>query len=67
MSAPTGGRWVFSVDTISGFTGVNLGINIGDSRAPVFPPAVPGKFNIEVFTKDFGVPSHPLDPDLIPA
>jgi hypothetical protein len=48
MASPTGGRWIFSVDTTSGFTGVNLGINNG--VAPVFPLPVPGKFNIEVFT-----------------
>jgi hypothetical protein len=48
MTSPTGGRWIFSVDTTSGFTGVILGINNG--VAPVFPAPVVGKFNIEVFT-----------------
>jgi len=48
MTSPTGGRWIFSVDTTSGFAGVILGINNG--VAPVFPAPVVGKFNIEVFT-----------------
>ena len=48
MTTPTGGRWIFSVDTTSGFLGLILGINNG--VAPVFPLPVAGKFNIEVFT-----------------
>jgi hypothetical protein len=48
MASPTGGRWIFSVDTTSGFTGVNLGINNG--VAPVFPGPTATKFDIEVFT-----------------
>jgi hypothetical protein len=48
MTSPTGGRWIFSVDTTSGFSGLILGINNG--VAPVFPAPVAGKFNIEVFT-----------------
>src|SRR5690349_19012837 len=48
MTSPTGGRWIFSVDTTSGFSGIVLGINNG--VAPVFPTPVAGKFNIEVFT-----------------
>jgi len=49
MASPTGGRWIFSVDTTSGFSNPPiLGINNG--VAPVFPAAVPGRFNIEVFT-----------------
>jgi len=48
MASPTGGRWIFSVDTVSGFSGVVLGINNG--VAPVFPTPQAGKFNIEVFT-----------------
>ena len=48
MTTPTGGRWVFSVDTASGFTGVTLGINNG--VAPVFPGPTNTKFDIEVFT-----------------
>jgi hypothetical protein len=57
MASPTGGRWIFSVDTTSGFTGVNLGINNG--VAPVFPLPAAGKFNIEVFTNPTvsGVPN----------
>lgn len=48
MASPTGGRWIFSVDTVSGFSGVVLGVNNG--VAPVFPTPQAGKFNIEVFT-----------------
>ena len=49
MASPTGGRWIFSVDSTSGFSNPPvLGINNG--VAPVFPAAVPGRFNIEVFT-----------------
>jgi len=60
MTSPTGGRWIFSVDTTSGFSGVILGVNNG--VAPVFPAPVAGKFNIEVFTNPTvaglaGVPS----------
>ena len=43
MTSPTGGRWIFSVDTASGFSGLILGINNG--VAPVFPAPVAGKFN----------------------
>ena len=57
MTTPTGGRWIFSVDPTSGFSGVILGINNG--VAPVFPAPVAGKFNIEVFTNPTvsGLPS----------
>ncbi len=57
MTTPTGGRWIFSVDTTSGFSGIILGINNG--VAPVFPAPVAGKFNIEVFTNPTvaGLPS----------
>ena len=49
MASPTGGRWIFSVDSTSGFSNPPvLGINNG--VAPVFPAAIPGRFNIEVFT-----------------
>jgi hypothetical protein len=49
MASPTGGRWIFSVDSTSGFSNPPvLGVNNG--VAPVFPTAIPGRFNIEVFT-----------------
>ena len=49
MASPTGGRWIFSVDTVTGFSNPPvLGINNG--VAPVFPTPVAGRFNIEVFT-----------------
>ena len=48
MALPTGGRWIFSVDTTSGFSGLVLGLNNG--VAPVFPTPQGGAFNIEVFT-----------------
>jgi len=62
MTSPTGGRWIFSVDTASGFSGLILGINNG--VAPVFPAPVAGKFNIEVFTNPTvaGLPAPP-NPD----
>jgi len=62
MTTPTGGRWIFSVDTTSGFSGLILGINNG--VAPVFPLPVAGKFNIEVFTNPTvaGLPGNP-NPD----
>jgi hypothetical protein len=62
MTSPTGGRWIFSVDTTSGFSGLVLGINNG--VAPVFPLPVAGKFNIEVFTNPTvaGLPGNP-NPD----
>jgi len=47
MASPTGGRFVFSPPT--GFSAVTLGINLGGG-APIFPAAVSGHFNIEVFT-----------------
>ena len=61
MASPTGGRWIFSVDTTSGFSNPPiLGINNG--VAPVFPAAVPGRFNIEVFTNPT-VAGNPPAPD----
>jgi len=48
MTSPTGGRWLFSPDPISGLNGAILGIN--DGTRPVFPLPVTGKLNIEVFT-----------------
>jgi len=48
MTSPTGGRWILSVEPNGGFSGVILGINNG--VAPTFPPPVPGKANVEIFT-----------------
>ena len=45
MTAPNGGRWLFSVG--SGFNGVAFSFNDG---ATISPPPVSGAFNIEVFT-----------------
>src|SRR5438105_752184 len=76
MSSPTGGRWIFSADPASGFSGLNLGINNG--VAPVFPFPVAGALNIEVFTNSTvsGVPNpdagfqasmaDPLSPTVAP-
>jgi Ca2+-binding RTX toxin-like protein len=62
MTSPTGGRWIFSVDTVSGFSGVVLGINNG--VAPIFPTPQVGMFNIEVFTNPTvaGLTDPPIPP-----
>jgi hypothetical protein len=48
MSSPTGGRWILSVEPRGNFDGMVLGINNG--VAPTFPPPIPGKANVEIFT-----------------
>src|SRR5437870_6588128 len=76
MTTPTGGRWIFSPATGSGFSGIVLGIN--DGTHPVFPFPQAGALNIEVFTNPTvsGVPNpdagfqasmaDPLSPTVAP-
>lgn len=57
MSAPVGGRWIFSA------LGQPIVLGINDGVHPVFPPPQAGAFNIEVFTPNTtvsGIP-NPLD------
>src|SRR5260370_31646440 len=55
MASPTGGRFIIGPPT--GFAAVTLGIN--DGTNPVFPTAVAGNFNTEVFTAP-GVTTLPV-------
>jgi hypothetical protein len=48
MTAPNGGRWIFST------TGQPVVLGFNNGSAPVFPPPQPGAFNIEAFTNPIG-------------
>jgi hypothetical protein len=68
MASPVGGQFIFGPP--SGFSAVTLGINNGSGS--IFPAAVSGNFNIEVFTNtpattvtavDAGFQSGVIDPN----